>query len=144
MMAYTGLKAHDTFKLGYDRIVELLSDVPTNDLRNFLGYCEAWAIAIAEHHDSEVSISFVVSELLILTVILQEAVVFPFLNTKMDFSNEKKQHEVIHTTLDKLLNMINAAKADPSKFSAEDLKKLMVEFREPLVSLSSFAGGTGL
>lgn len=45
--------AHETFKLGYDVILPLLDNPPTHDLKNFLGYCEAWADSIAGHHDSE-------------------------------------------------------------------------------------------
>ena len=62
----------------------------------------------------------------------QELVVFPFLNTKMDFSNEASQHEVIHATLEKLLNIIHTAKADPSLWNPKDMQELMVAFREPL------------
>lgn len=48
-------KAHSTYKIGYDNIVSLLDRLPTDDIANFLGYCEAWAKAIEGHHDSEVS-----------------------------------------------------------------------------------------
>lgn len=46
--------AHNTFKLGYDIILTHLADPPTADMRNFLGYCEAWARGIESHHSSEV------------------------------------------------------------------------------------------
>lgn len=107
--------AHNTFKFGYDKIVAVLDDVPQADLRNFLGYCEAWAISIAEHHDCE------------------EEVVFPLLNAKMDFSTEKEQHKAVHSGVEGLLNAVNAAKTDPAAFNAAELKELMVAFREPLV-----------
>jgi hypothetical protein len=48
------LLAHQTFKLGYDVILKQLANPPTNDLQNFLGYCEAWATSIEHHHNSEV------------------------------------------------------------------------------------------
>lgn len=40
---------------GYDVVVKHLADPPTNDLRNFLGYCEAWGVSIMHHHHTEVS-----------------------------------------------------------------------------------------
>ena len=49
--------AHHAFKLGFDKIVDVLSNVPAKDLKNFLGYCEAWALTLQDHHDCEVSIS---------------------------------------------------------------------------------------
>jgi hypothetical protein len=45
--------AHETFKLGYDSILPRLDSPPTNDLKNFLGYCEAWADSIDDHHTAE-------------------------------------------------------------------------------------------
>ena len=53
----TVLAAHETFKLGYDKINTVLADPPLDDLDNFLGYCSAWAEAIGEHHDSEVRVT---------------------------------------------------------------------------------------
>ncbi|KAG6907939.1 hypothetical protein DXG01_006797 [Tephrocybe rancida] len=114
LLKYNMVHAHDTFKLGYDTILSHLESPPHDDLKNFLGYCEAWALSIESHHTSE------------------EEVVFPFLNQKMDFSGEKAQHEIIHANLDRLLALIIDAKADPSKFDAAALKDLMAEFREPL------------
>ncbi|KAG6811265.1 hypothetical protein H0H92_008258 [Tricholoma furcatifolium] len=116
LLKYNMVHAHDTYKLGYDIILSHLDSPPQDDLKNFLGYCEAWALSIESHHTSE------------------EEVVFPFLNQKMDFSGEKAQHEVIHTKLDKLLNLVLDAKADPTKFDAAALKDLMTEFKEPLYS----------
>lgn len=48
------LIAHQTYKRGYDIILSHLKNPPSNDLQNFLGYCEAWAVSIEGHHDSEV------------------------------------------------------------------------------------------
>ncbi|KAG6856818.1 hypothetical protein H0H87_000290 [Tephrocybe sp. NHM501043] len=106
--------AHQTFKLGYDTILSHLDSPPEDDLKNFLGYCEAWALAIESHHQSE------------------EEIVFPFLSQKMDFSGEKAQHEIIHANLDTLLATIVAAKDNPTTFDATVLKNLMVTLREPL------------
>ncbi|GJE85244.1 hypothetical protein PsYK624_013220 [Phanerochaete sordida] len=106
--------AHDTFKLGYDKIVEVLADPPMKDLPNFLGYCQAWAKSIEEHHNSE------------------EAVVFPFLNEKMDFAGEVAQHKAVHAVLDELAASLAASEADPAHFDAAALRALMVRFREPL------------
>ena len=47
------ISVHNTFKIGLERILPLLNDPPSNDLPNFLGYCETWAAALAGHHDSE-------------------------------------------------------------------------------------------
>jgi len=50
------ITAHETFKRGYDIILTHLQEPPNDDLKNFLGYCEAWAVSIEGHHDSEVSL----------------------------------------------------------------------------------------
>ena len=63
-----------------------------------------------------------------------EAVVFPFLNKKLDFSTEAKQHLVIHAALDGLLDYIRSARADTSNFDAGHLKGLMQSLQVPLVS----------
>jgi hypothetical protein len=60
--------------------------------------------------------------------------VFPFLNTKMDFSGEAEQHTNLHNTLDRLLTMIHDARADLTKFDAEAMNALMIEFKDPLVN----------
>ncbi|KAI0659127.1 hypothetical protein C8Q70DRAFT_152040 [Cubamyces menziesii] len=99
--------AHKTFEEGYNVIVSKLDDPPTNDLKNFLGYCEAWAHAISHHHDTE------------------EATLFPALNTKMDFSHEKEQHAAVHAFLDDFLATVQAAQADTSKFDAAKLKSML-------------------
>ncbi|PSR83537.1 hypothetical protein PHLCEN_2v5691 [Hermanssonia centrifuga] len=115
LLQFNMIRAHDTFKLGYEKIVTLLADPPQNDIKNFLGYCEAWALSVVDHHDSE------------------ELVVFPFLNQKMDFSREEEQHKVIHDTLEKLLAIIQSAKEKPAQFKPDEMRELMVNFKEPLV-----------
>ena len=60
---------------------------------------------------------------------------FPFLNQKMDFSKEKEAHTVIHGCLGQLLALIHGARSEPTTFDADKLRKLMVEFRDPLVSI---------
>jgi len=62
-------------------------------------------------------------------------VVFPFLNTKMDFSGEAEAHKVIHTGIDEIIEYIDEFCEDTSKFHAERLKALMVKLKDPLVSL---------
>jgi hypothetical protein len=111
--------------LGYDVILKQLANPPTNDLQNFLGYCEAWATSIEHHHNSEVCWY---------CEIHPHELVFPFLNAKMDFSGEASQHKVIHETLDRLNTMITEAKKDTSKFDAAAWNSVLAEFREPLVS----------
>ncbi|KAG5636307.1 hypothetical protein H0H81_008478 [Sphagnurus paluster] len=114
LLKYNMVHAHDTFKLGYSTILTHLEAPPKNDLKNFLGYCQAWALSIESHHNSE------------------EEVVFPFLNQKMDFTGEAEQHKVIHENLDRILAMIAEANGDHSKFDAAKLKALMAEFKGPL------------
>lgn len=53
----------------------------------------------------------------------------------MDFSFEKEQHEVIHSSLDKLFGIIHSSRADLSKFNAKEMQELMLSLRGPLVSL---------
>lgn len=60
--------------------------------------------------------------------------VFPFLSTRLDFSQEIEAHKTIHARLDELLATIRSAKADTSLFNAEKLKEMMVTLKEPLVS----------
>lgn len=99
--------AHLTYELGYKNIIPLLDNPPLDDLKNFLGYCEAWGDSIVHHHDTE------------------EATVFPVLNQKMDFSHEQEQHVQVHQFLDEFLATVRAAQADHSKFDPKALKALM-------------------
>ncbi|KAF8532743.1 hypothetical protein JB92DRAFT_2687030 [Gautieria morchelliformis] len=114
LLQYNMIRAHQTFKNGYQSILPRLDNPPMDDLTNFLGYCEAWADAIDDHHGAE------------------EIVVFPFLNKKLDFSQEIEAHKIIHAGLDELLATIRAAKADTSLFDAQKLKEMMVKLKEPL------------
>ncbi|KAL1944080.1 hypothetical protein VTO73DRAFT_3898 [Trametes versicolor] len=119
--------AHQTYEKGYEIIIPLLDNPPKADLKNFLGYCEAWGHSILHHHDTE------------------EATVFPILNKKMDFSHEKEQHTELHAFLEKFLATIKDAQAEPSKFNAVELKELMVgskdvmfaHFNEELVHIGA-------
>jgi hypothetical protein len=52
----------------------------------------------------------------------------------MDFSGEAEQHTNLHNTLDRLLTMIHDARADLTKFDAEAMNALMIEFKDPLVN----------
>ncbi|CDO74766.1 hypothetical protein BN946_scf185001.g14 [Trametes cinnabarina] len=106
--------AHLTYEKGYDIILPLLDNPPKDDLPNFLGYCEAWAHSIVHHHDTE------------------EAVVFPILNKKMDFSHEQDQHKAVHHFLDEFLAAIKAAQKDKSKFDAAKLKELMLNAKDDI------------
>lgn len=62
---------------------------------------------------------------------------FPFLSTKMDFSHEKEQHKEVHEFLDKFLDHIHTAQADPAKFDAKALKALMEGASTVMVSRRS-------
>ncbi|EIN08723.1 hypothetical protein PUNSTDRAFT_102186 [Punctularia strigosozonata HHB-11173 SS5] len=114
MLQYNMIHAHNTFKFGYDIIVSHLDNPPLDDLKNFIGYCQAWVDSIEGHHDAE------------------EEVVFPFLNRKLDFSQEQEQHKLIHSSLQTLTEKLTAAKADPSKFDAAELKAIVTGFKDPL------------
>ena len=129
--------AHHAFKLGLDKIVDVLSNVPTKDLKNFLGYCEAWALTLQDHHDCEVRISADNGNTTKPTNIFQEYVVFPFLNQKMDFSGEKTQHGVIHASLEKLFAIIHSARNDSATFNGKQMQELMLSLRGPLVSMTT-------
>ena len=63
----------------------------------------------------------------------QELLVFPFLNQKMDFSEEESAHRAIHDILSSLLAAIHAAQKDHSQFKPEEMRELMSKFRDPLV-----------
>lgn len=54
---------------------------------------------------------------------------FPFLNTRMDFSGEEEQHKVIHAALDAILALLS----DPAAFDAAQAVALMGPLKEPLV-----------
>ncbi|EKM78145.1 hypothetical protein AGABI1DRAFT_86313 [Agaricus bisporus var. burnettii JB137-S8] len=114
---YNMVRAHQTFKLGYDAILKNLEnnqEAIKSDLTNFLGYCQAWVISIDTHHDSE------------------EEIVFPFLNQKMDFEPEKEAHKVIHKGLSDITAIVTQFKADPSKFDPDHLKENLVKLKDPL------------
>jgi hypothetical protein len=53
----------------------------------------------------------------------------------MDFAGEAEQHKVIHDRLDDLSAMLLEARADVSKFDAENMKATMTALKEPLVRL---------
>jgi hypothetical protein len=52
-LQYNMIQMHTLLKLGYQNIMTHLDNPPRDDLDNFLGYCEAWAATIDNHHDSE-------------------------------------------------------------------------------------------
>jgi len=114
LLHWNMIHAHDCLKLGFNNILRLLDNPPMDDLRNFLGYCSAWASAVQSHHDAE------------------EQVVFPFLNQKLDFSEEAEAHKVIHDALDKLYAMVEEGRNSPNSFDSKKLKELMEGLREPL------------
>ncbi|KAI0324080.1 hypothetical protein GY45DRAFT_466949 [Cubamyces sp. BRFM 1775] len=106
--------AHQTYEQGYNRILDLLSDMPKDDLANVLGYCEAWVYSVVHHHNTE------------------EESVFPVLNEKMDFSHEQEQHKEVHAFLDEFLATIHAAQKDKTKFDAVKLKGLVLSAKDSL------------
>ncbi|KAI5118797.1 hypothetical protein M0805_005139 [Coniferiporia weirii] len=114
LLHYNMIHAHNTFKLGYETIISLLGNPPEQDIGNFLGYCEAWALSIVHHHDTE------------------EATVFPLLSKKMDFSVEQEQHRAVHSFLEQFLAMIGEVQADYTKFNSEAMKDLMGKSKDAL------------
>ncbi|CAL1714138.1 unnamed protein product [Somion occarium] len=114
-LQWTMIHAHEGIKTGFDNILHLLENVPHDDLQNFLGYCLAWAQLFKEHHDGE------------------EAVVFPFLNQKLDFSKEIEQHKGIHAALATIIATIQLAQAQPARFDAEELKSQLISLRDPMI-----------
>ncbi|KAJ7741424.1 hypothetical protein DFH07DRAFT_838041 [Mycena maculata] len=113
-LQYNMANTHDTYKLAYKTIIPHLDKPPLDDLDNFLGYCRAWASSIVGHHDSE------------------EDVLFPFLNTKLDFSTEIKQHVVVAEGLTGIIKFIDEAVGDHSKFDSAKLKDMMEALSGPL------------
>lgn len=121
LLHWNMVNVHQAFKLGLDNISKQLVSPPQSEkeLRNFIGYCLAWCKSINSHHDSE------------------EKIVFPLLNTKLDFSREAEQHQVIHAKLDTVDAYLSAALASRSpgnEFSAPKLKQMLDELRGPLVA----------
>lgn len=113
-LQFNMIHVHNTFKLGLERILPLLDNPPTNDIPNFLGYCEAWATGLVGHHESE------------------ELIVFPVLQTKIDMSIEIEQHKFIHDSLDETLALIRSGKANPSKFDHAKMKEILEKLKGPL------------
>ncbi|KAI0371894.1 hypothetical protein BV20DRAFT_940822 [Pilatotrama ljubarskyi] len=107
--------AHQTYELGYMTIVSLLDHPPTRGLRNFLGYCEAWAHSVLHHH------------------VTGEATVFRALSTRMDFSHEREQHEEVHSFLVTFITAIEEAQRDLSRFDAAKLKGLLETAKDAIV-----------
>lgn len=67
---------------------------------------------------------------------LQEEIVFPFLNGKMDFSPEKEAHEAIHKGISDFEAILLEAKADPATFNPDHVKEHLVKLKDPLVNKS--------
>lgn len=65
---------------------------------------------------------------------LAERLIFPWLNTKLDFGKEAEEHKHIHHELDRISALLDAAKADVAKFDAPTLARILHDLRQPLVS----------
>ncbi|VDC00751.1 unnamed protein product [Peniophora sp. CBMAI 1063] len=116
LLQWNMIRAHDGFKAGLEVITTRLADPPKDDMYNFLGYCEAWAVALEHHHDSE------------------ELTVFPVLNVRMSFSQEHEEHKVVHAFLGKFLAVVRKGQQDPAAADIDELRRLVEEGTEPLVS----------
>ncbi|KAI0033694.1 hypothetical protein K488DRAFT_77698 [Vararia minispora EC-137] len=108
------IQAHKTFERGYDVIASHLDSPPKDDLYNFLGYCDAWASSIEQHHDAE------------------EATMFPVLRQKMDISLEEEQHTILHEFLLRFIEVTRRGQKDPPSFDAAVAKRMLEEAKENL------------
>ena len=54
MLIWLMTLAHYTFTKGFEIMLQNLASPPTSDMKNFLGYCEAWGHSLLHHHDTEV------------------------------------------------------------------------------------------
>lgn len=61
---------------------------------------------------------------------------FPFLNTKLDFSTEIAQHEKIHAALEEIAATVKAYQGTNTLFDGKDLQAKMQALKDPLVSRS--------
>ncbi|KAK9366117.1 hypothetical protein V1509DRAFT_307047 [Lipomyces kononenkoae] len=109
-------RLHHVLETGFSNILDLLHNPPTDDLDNFLGYCDAWATSLLSHHDAE------------------ENTLFPILNTKLDFSQEQEQHKEMHDSIEKFSAYIRAARADNTKFDAKLLLQVLSDSKEVLLT----------
>ncbi|KZV70217.1 hypothetical protein PENSPDRAFT_632032 [Peniophora sp. CONT] len=116
LLQWNMIRAHDGFKAGLESITTRLADPPKDDMLNFLGYCEAWAVALEHHHDSE------------------ELTVFPVLNVKMNFAQEAEQHKGVHAFVDNFLAVVRKGQQDPASVDLDELRRLVDEGRGPLIT----------
>ncbi|KAK9369048.1 hypothetical protein V1509DRAFT_620966 [Lipomyces kononenkoae] len=108
-------RVHDVVETGLHNILKLLSIPPTDDLGNFLGYCDAWVTILIHHHETE------------------EHMMFPFLNAKLDFSKEEEQHKQIFDQIEKFAISVRAAREDNSKFDAALLLQVLTVVKDLLL-----------
>jgi len=66
---------------------------------------------------------------------VQEVIVFPFLDQKMDLNSEKEAHEVIFKGISVLETLLKESKADHTKFDPSQIKKSLEQMKEPLVGV---------
>lgn len=62
-----------------------------------------------------------------------EEIIFPFLNEKLNFSDEAEAHKAIHAHLDTVGEYIHKAQADFTLFDPKELKRLIKELQTPFV-----------
>ncbi|KAK9234253.1 hypothetical protein V1525DRAFT_72747 [Lipomyces kononenkoae] len=109
-------RLHNIIESGFLNILDLLRTPPTDDLSNFLGYCDAWATMLIGHHDAE------------------ENSLFPILNTKLDFSAEQEQHKKVFSSIEKFTTYVRAARADNTKFDASLLTEVLAGAKKVLLT----------
>lgn len=76
-----------------------------------------------------------ISSLEHLTNFYQEEFLFPVLNQKMNFNEEKDAHDVIHNKLDGFEATLHEVETDPTKFNPGRIREQLLDLKEPLVSL---------
>ncbi|KAK9350278.1 hypothetical protein V1523DRAFT_420346 [Lipomyces doorenjongii] len=109
-------RLHHVIETGFHNILDLLRTPPLDDLGNFLGYCDAWATVLLAHHEVE------------------ENIMFPILNTKLDFSEEEEQHKAMYDAVDKFATCVRAARVDNTKFDAALLIDILEGAKDVLLT----------
>jgi len=105
---------HAALKAGCQSIVDHLEKPPLDDLRNFLGYCEAWTMTVGHHLEVE------------------ENIIFPFLARELDLAEEFEAMERIQTLLTVIVQIIHSARAYRPCFNPIQLRDAVLDMKELL------------
>jgi len=105
---------HAALKAGCQSIIDHLETPPLHDLRNFFGYCEAWAMTVQHHLEVE------------------DNIIFPFLSQEFDMSAETDELETIQSSLTVIIQIIHSARAYRPCFNPTQLRKSVASVQEIL------------